>query len=456
MPLNGGRAGHEVVPVERAGCYAPGGRFPLPSSVLMTAVDPRARRASRGWWVASPRPAQVTLAAAFVAGADALLAVGGAQAIGALAFGAGEVPACDAIVGPGNRWVTAAKQRVAGHVAIDMLAGPSELVVLADDTADPGVIAADLLAQAEHDTDALPVLVTMDATLPDRVRAELAIGSSRPCPPPTTAPRGPARGFAVVEPDVERAVAIVNELAPEHLQILLRDPGVAADRVRHAGALFLGPRSAEVLGDYGAGPNHVLPTSRGARSRAGLSVLTFLRVRTWLEMDEPAAPRPGSPPPAPGRPRAAPGAPPAGRPGAGGGAPARGEPRVAGGAGAWPAPPQPPRCEGPNLAPGGRRRGGRGGGGGARRARGAGARAPGSGARASPPAAGGGGGGRGARRRGDPGRASPPARLGSHPAPPLAPPPCRGLRAPLPPAPRPARPPPPPPPPPRATARWQY
>lgn len=287
VPLDGGRAGHEVVPVDRAGCYAPGGRFPLPSSVLMTAVTARAAGV-REVWVASPRPAQVTLAAAFVAGADALLAVGGAQAIGALAFGAGDVPACDAIVGPGNRWVTAAKQRVAGLVAIDMLAGPSELVVLADDTGDPVVIAADLLAQAEHDTDALPVLVSLDGSLPDRVRAELDRQLAT-LPTAETARAALRRGFAVVEADIERAIAIVNELAPEHLQLLLRDVGFAADRVRHAGALFLGPRSAEVLGDYGAGPNHVLPTSRGARSRAGLSVLTFLRVRTWLEMDDPGA-----------------------------------------------------------------------------------------------------------------------------------------------------------------------
>ncbi len=285
-PVGGGRAGHEIVPIERAGCYAPGGRFPLPSSVLMAVVTARAAGVKEVW-VASPRPAQVTLAAAFVAGADALLAVGGAQAIGALAFGAGEVPACDAIVGPGNRWVTAAKQRVAGHVAIDMLAGPSELVVLSDDTGDPVLIAADLLAQAEHDTDALPVLVSLDPTLPERVRVELA-KQIETLPTAETARAALIQGFAVIEPDLERAVAIVDTLAPEHLQILLADPGLAADRVRHAGALFLGPKSAEVLGDYGAGPNHVLPTSRGARSRAGLSVFTFLRIRTWMELSDPA------------------------------------------------------------------------------------------------------------------------------------------------------------------------
>lgn len=285
-PVGGGRAGHEIVPVDRAGCYAPGGRFPLPSSVLMTAVTARAAGVNEVW-VASPKPAQVTLAAAHVAGADGLLAVGGAQAIGALAFGAGEVPACDAIVGPGNRWVTAAKQRVAGHVAIDMLAGPSELVVLADHTADPRLVAADLLAQAEHDTDALPVLVSLDPTLPDRVRAELE-RQLESLPTIDTARASLLQGFAIVEPDMDRAVEIVDRIAPEHLQILLVDPGVAADRVRHAGALFLGPKSAEVMGDYGAGPNHVLPTSRGARSRAGLSVFTFLRIRTWMELSDPA------------------------------------------------------------------------------------------------------------------------------------------------------------------------
>ncbi len=285
-PVAGGRAGHEIVPVEKAGCYAPGGRFPLPSSVLMTAVTARAAGV-KTVWVASPRPAQVTLAAAFVAGADALLAVGGAQAIGALAFGAGEVPACDAIVGPGNRWVTAAKQRVAGHVTIDMLAGPSELLVLADHTADPALIAADLLAQAEHDTDALPVLVSLDPTLPDRVRAEL-VRQLETLPTADTARAALLHGFAVIEPDLDRAMEIVNRVAPEHLQILLADPGLAADRTRHAGALFLGPKSAEVLGDYGAGPNHVLPTSRGARSRAGLSIFTFLRIRTWMELSDPA------------------------------------------------------------------------------------------------------------------------------------------------------------------------
>ncbi|MFU8802962.1 MAG: histidinol dehydrogenase, partial [Bradymonadaceae bacterium] len=153
LPIPGGKAGHDVAPVERAGCYAPGGRFPLPSSVLMTAITAQVAGV-KVVWVASPRPTKETLAAAALAKVDGFLCVGGAQAIAAMAYGAGDVPACDVVVGPGNRWVTAAKQLVSGRVRIDMLAGPSELVVLADSTAKPGTVAADLLAQAEHDPDA--------------------------------------------------------------------------------------------------------------------------------------------------------------------------------------------------------------------------------------------------------------------------------------------------------------
>lgn len=172
VKVPGGTAGHTVSPCRTAGCYAPGGRYPLPSSVLMTAVTARVAGVTQVV-VASPRPVPITIGAAFVAGADYLLAVGGAQAIAALAYGVGRVPACDVIVGPGNRWVTAAKSLVAGHCAIDMLAGPSECLVLADETADARLIAADLLAQAEHDTDALPILVTTHEALVPAVEAEL-------------------------------------------------------------------------------------------------------------------------------------------------------------------------------------------------------------------------------------------------------------------------------------------
>jgi phosphoribosyl-ATP pyrophosphohydrolase/phosphoribosyl-AMP cyclohydrolase/histidinol dehydrogenase len=195
------------------------------------------------------------------------------------------------IVGPGNRYVTAAKQLVAGRVAIDMLAGPSELVVLADSTASPAVIAADLLAQAEHDPDALPVLVTLDPTHPDRVEAELS-RQLADLPSAEIARAALANGGVVVVANVEEGIAACDALAPEHLELCLQNATAVAPRLRHYGALFIGGGSAEVLGDYGAGPNHVLPTAGTARSRGGLSVYTFLRVRTWLRIDDSAAARP--------------------------------------------------------------------------------------------------------------------------------------------------------------------
>ena len=252
----------------------------------MTAVT--ARVAGVGTvWVASPRPAAITIGAAFVAGADALLCVGGAQAIAALAFGAGGAPAADVIVGPGNRWVTAAKAIVAGagRCGIDMLAGPSECLVLADAGADAALVAADLLAQAEHDTDALPVLVATSAALVARVEAEvsaqLAALATR-----AVAAVSMAKGFAVVcEGDLPAALAVVDVLAPEHLELQVADADAVRARCRAYGGVFVGAGTAEVFGDYGAGPNHVLPTSGTARFTGGLSVFTFLRVRTWLRAD---------------------------------------------------------------------------------------------------------------------------------------------------------------------------
>jgi len=290
VTLPGGAAGHWIAPLERAGCYAPGGRYPLPSSVLMTAVTARAAGVKE-IWVASPRPGPMILASAAVAGADGVLSAGGAQAIAALAFGAGPLRPCDVIVGPGNRYVTAAKQIVSGGIAIDMLAGPSELVVFADGTASPAVIAADLLAQAEHDADALPVLVTPDSNLPDLVEAELSrqLGV---LPTAAVARQALANGGVVVVASVEEGIAACDAVAPEHLELLLQGADAIAPQMAHFGALFIGGGSAEVLGDYGAGPNHVLPTSRTARSHGGLSVYTFLRIRTWLRVDDLAAARP--------------------------------------------------------------------------------------------------------------------------------------------------------------------
>jgi histidinol dehydrogenase len=286
VAVPGGWAGHRVLPLARAGCYAPGGRHPLPSSVLMTAVT--ARVAGVGSvWVASPRPAPITLAAAAVAGADGLHPIGGAHAIAAMAYGTETVAAVDVVVGPGSKWVTAAKQLVAHRVAIDMLAGPSELVVLADDLAPPDLVAADLLAQAEHADDALPVLVTTSAALAAAVDVALA-HQLETLATADTARVALAGGFAVVCRDLDEAAAVCERIAPEHLEICVRDPGPLAARLRRYGAMFVGAAAAEVLGDYGAGPNHVLPTGGTARFSGGLSVTTFLRLRTWLRIDDPA------------------------------------------------------------------------------------------------------------------------------------------------------------------------
>ena len=290
VPVPGGSAEHRVAAVERAGCYAPGGRYPLPSSVLMTAVTARVAGV-RDVWVASPKPQALTLAAAAIAGADGVLAAGGAHGIAALAYGAGPIAPRDVVVGPGNRYVTAAKQLVAGAVAIDMLAGPSELTVFADDTADPGSVAADLLAQAEHDPDAVPVLVTLDPTLPGRVEVELArqLGD---LPTAETARAALANGGVIVVASLDDGIATCDAIAPEHVQLELREAAAVAPQLAHYGALFVGAGAAEVLGDYGAGPNHVLPTGGTARSTGGLSVYTFLRVRTWLRIDDRGAARP--------------------------------------------------------------------------------------------------------------------------------------------------------------------
>ena len=289
MRIPGGRAGHAIAPVASAGCYAPGGRYPLPSSVLMTAITARAAGVDR-IWVASSRRDPIMLACAAIAGVDGFLGVGGAQAIAALAFGTENVPPCDIVVGPGNVYVTAAKRLVFGHVGIDSLAGPSELVVVGDDASDPGDIAADLLAQAEHDTDAVPILVSVGEELGHRVALEIERQLAT-LPTADIARQAIGNGGFVVAATLDDAIAVCDVLAPEHLHVHADVNEGTTARFRHYGALFAGQNSAETLGDYGAGPNHVLPTSRAARFAGGLSVLTFLRVRTWLVVDDPAGAR---------------------------------------------------------------------------------------------------------------------------------------------------------------------
>lgn len=284
VSIEGGQAGHRWIPVNSVGAYAPGGRYPLPSSVLMT-VTPARVAGVTSVWVASPRPSQLTLASAWVAGADGLLQVGGAQAIAALAFGT-VTPTCDLIVGPGNKWVTAAKKHLFGEVGIDGLAGPSEILVIADDSADAAMVAADLLAQAEHDVDAIPSLVTTSTDVADRVDSELA-EQLADLPSAEVARAALDNGVCVIVENLTRAAAVSDTLAPEHLAIHTTDPRPVAMQVRNYGSIFVGDSAAEAFADYGAGPNHVLPTGGGARYSGGLSVLTFLKASTWLAIDKP-------------------------------------------------------------------------------------------------------------------------------------------------------------------------
>ena len=287
MEVPGGKAGHSIVPVQRAGCYAPAGRYALPSTVIMTVVP--AVVAGCGQVVlATPGTSDLMLAAAAVAGADRVLAVGGAQAVAAMAYGFDGLERCDVIVGPGNRWVTAAKKIVSGDCGIDMLAGPSELVLVGDDSSDPATVAADLLAQAEHDEDARAFLVTTDRDLIQKVVAELE-QQLEVLPTAATARVALGNGAAVLCDSVEQVIATCNALAPEHLELHCNDSQAVADKIVNAGCMFIGHQSAEVFGDYGVGPNHTLPTAGTARFSAGLNVFTFVRVRTWLKLD--AAPQ---------------------------------------------------------------------------------------------------------------------------------------------------------------------
>lgn len=286
IAIEGGRAGHELRPVSRVGCYAPGGNYPLPSSVLMTAVTAKVAGVE-SIIVATPSSDDIMLGAAWLAGADQVLWAGGAHAVAALAYGLETMDAVDIIVGPGNRWVTAAKALVMGRVGIDMLAGPSELVVAADESANPQTIAADLLGQAEHDNDAVPILVTTSQKLAQEV--VLACEQQLEVLPTAKIARAAlGNGTVVLCASREEMVEVVNRCAPEHLEIQCAEPDLFLREVQHYGGAFVGADSAEVFGDYGVGPNHVLPTGGTSRYTGGLSVFTFVRVRTWMEMGKPS------------------------------------------------------------------------------------------------------------------------------------------------------------------------
>jgi histidinol dehydrogenase len=261
--------GQLVRPLESVGCYVPGGRYPLPSTLLMTVI-PAQVAGVRQIRVASPRPAQATLAAAAFLGVHEFYRVGGAQAIAALAYGTEDIPRVDKIVGPGNRYVTAAKKLVAFDCAIEFLAGPTEAVVISED-GDPACIASDLVAQAEHDPDALCIFITTSRALAKKVQNDVR---KRTRTNPIAAQSLSRRGAILLVASLEEAVETANLIAPEHLTL----PAALAPAVQHAGAVFLDEFTPQAAGDYVSGPNHVLPTAGMARVRGGLSVLDFVRV----------------------------------------------------------------------------------------------------------------------------------------------------------------------------------
>ena len=283
--------GMRWIAVDAVGLYVPGGKAAYPSSVLMNAIPAQVADVGRiAMCVPTPDGAlnPLVLAAARRAGVAEIYRVGGAQAVAALAYGTASIPPVDRIVGPGNAYVAEAKRQVFGHVGIDNIAGPSEVVVLADADNDPRLIAVDLLAQAEHDQAAQSILITDDAGFGDAVAA--AVLSELP-----TLPRSAIAGASwsthgaiIVVDDWVQATGLVNRLAPEHLQLMLRDPDAVFAHVRHAGAVFLGPFCPEAVGDYVAGPNHVLPTGRTARFASGLSVFDFLKRTTFASATQAA------------------------------------------------------------------------------------------------------------------------------------------------------------------------
>lgn len=298
----GGTLGQIIRPLQRVGLYVPGGTAPLPSSVLMSAIPARVAGVKEVVVVTPPNPSfagaaapidPIILAACAVAGVEEVYPLGGAQAVAALAYGTETVRPVDKIFGPGNLFVTLAKRQVYGVVGIDGLAGPTETVVIADESADPAWVAADLLAQAEHDVLASAILLTPSQPLIDRVQVEVAQQLEERGRADVIAASLENRGGAVLTRDLDEAVQLANEYAPEHLGLSVRDPWRWVEKVDNAGGVFMGEHSFEVLGDYLAGPSHVMPTGGSARFASPLNVWDFVRIVSLVALDEATARRIG-------------------------------------------------------------------------------------------------------------------------------------------------------------------
>jgi len=283
---HGNQLGQMVTPLDRAGLYVPGGKAAYPSSVLMNAI-PAKVAGVREVIMVVPAPGgelnSVVLAAAHLAGVDRIFTVGGAQAVAALAYGTKTIPPVDKIVGPGNAYVAAAKRIVFGQVGIDSIAGPSEIVVVCDGKTDPGWIAMDLFSQAEHGEDSQSILLSPDADFLNRVADAMAKRMSELPREVTVRASLKNRGALIATRDLDEAIALSNQIAPEHLELSVDTPRDWLPKIRHAGAVFLGRHTPEALGDYCAGPNHVLPTSRAARFSNPLGVYEFQKRSSLIE-----------------------------------------------------------------------------------------------------------------------------------------------------------------------------
>ncbi len=277
--INGNILGHKIIPINSVGCYIPGGNYPLPSSAIMTIVPARVAGVKR-IAAMSPKIKPITIAAAHIAGADEIYRIGGVQAIAAMAYGTESIKKVNKITGPGNKFVTAAKKQVFGECGIDFLAGPSEVLIIADETANAEYIAADMLAQCEHDKDARAFLICFSQKFAKEVEKK-ADEYLLNLPTKDIASISFNKSLAVVIENMEQAIEISNNKAPEHLELCIKDAILSADKFTNYGSIFIGNYSAEVFGDYVSGTNHTLPTNQVSKYTGGLSIFDYIKIQTY-------------------------------------------------------------------------------------------------------------------------------------------------------------------------------
>lgn len=277
----GVKLGQKIIPLEKTGAYVPGGNYPLPSSAIMSCV-PAKVAGVKEVIMCSPKIKDVTIVAGILAGADRIFRVGGVQAIAAMAYGTETIPKVDKITGPGNKFVTFAKKQVFGVCGIDFLAGPSEVMIIADETANPKFVAADFLAQCEHDADASGILLTTDKDFANKVKEETE-EILKTLETAEIAIKALNNSFIIIVDDIEEAIEIANKKAPEHLELMTKNNEFLMGELTCYGSLFVGNYSAEAIGDYCSGTNHILPTNKVARYSGGLSVFDFIKILTYQE-----------------------------------------------------------------------------------------------------------------------------------------------------------------------------